>query len=326
MAMEPAAAALAALLSVAGLELPASAPPAPPALPAVPQDLIEAGKVWGHHRQAGLLSENNPESAATFSFAVLGDVEPGRFPWERIFAPRGAFPKLMAAIHSRKPDLIVQLGDFVSQGTPENYREYISALERHVRLPLLTVIGNHDRPQPNDNQGDKILYKSVFGKTDFYYDHNGCRFIGLDSSDRRLTPEQLDWLDQVLDTRQRKFIFTHVPPLFLKSILRSPEREYSGKQSDYSGYFTEGSERFRALAAAHRIDRVYMGHIHAMAVAELDGVRYVLTGGGGSPLYPLPPGYPSLREAHSIEVTVAPESITETAHLLDGSTIPLDQR
>lgn len=106
------------------------------------------------------------------------------------------------------------------------------------------MIGNHDRPEPNDNQGDKTLYKSIFGATDFYYDHNGCRFIGLDSSDRRLTPQQLDWLDQVLDTRQRIFIFTHVPPIFLKGKLRSPERQDAEKQPDYSGHFTEGSARW----------------------------------------------------------------------------------
>lgn len=74
----------------------------------------------------------------------------------------------------------------------------------------------------------------------------------------------------------------------------------------------------------HRVDRVYMGHIHALGTAVIDGVRYGLTGGGGSPLYPLPPGYPTLREAHSIEVAVSPESIEETVHLLDGSTFPLD--
>lgn len=325
MALQPAAAVLAALVSVSGLEIPAS-PPTPQDSPAIPTDLIEAGKRWGHSRQAELLPTGTPGSTEHFTFEVIGDVEPGRFPWERIFAPAGAFRKLMAAIHSRKPHLIVQLGDFVSKGTPENYREYIAALMENVSLPLLTVIGNHDRPQPNDNSGDKTLYRSVFGTTDFYYDYNGSRFIGLDSSDRKVTPEQLDWLDDVLDTRQRKFIFTHVPPALLKGKLRSPENEVSPQQADYSVYFTEGSDRFGELAVRHRVDRVYMGHIHAMATADVAGVRYVLSGGGGSPLYPLPPGYPNLREAHSISVRVSPGAILETVHLLNGTSITLDWR
>jgi hypothetical protein len=55
-----------------------------------------------------------------------------------------------------------------------------------------------------------------------------------------------------------------------------------------------------------------MGHIHAFWAADHRGVRYIISGGGGSPLYPLPPGYPKKRFAHTLNVAVGPSGLVET--------------
>ncbi len=302
----------------------AEAPAAQEGKPVVPPDLAAARERWGNQAQLSKLQAVRPGPQERFSFAVLGDVETGRYPWSRLMAPKGAFRELMRQAHAENPDLVVQLGDFVSHGDAKNYRKYLQVLERLIRLPYFSVIGNHDRPQPNQDDGDKSLYRAVFGETDFFFDHGGWRFIALDSSDRKVTPAQLDWLESALAGAPRSMIFTHVPPRYLKGKLKSPPRK--GVQAEginFSAYFSEGSSGFEALVTRYRPARVYMGHIHALATADHAGVRHVLTGGGGSPLYPLPPSYPKRRIAHFILSTAGPDGVRDSVREIDGARLEL---
>ena len=75
-----------------------------------------------------------------------------------------------------------------------------------------------------------------------------------------------------------------------------------------------------SLMSANKVARVYMGHIHGLGVLERGGVKYVLTGGGGSPLYP---GPVKQRLHHWLSVEAGPEGLVETVHTADGSTFPL---
>lgn len=286
-----------------------------------PEDLTAAGEVWGNEAQIAKLRAAHPGPKESFLFAVIGDAEPGRFPWQRIFAPGRAFPRQIGRIQGMKADFMVQLGDIVSKGTVRNYRALAEFLAAEVRIPLLTVIGNHDRSVPNGD-GDKTLFKTLFRQTDYFLDYNGWRFIVLDTSDRRLAPEQVAWLEAALSPRRPTVVFTHVPPGYLRKRLSSP---FSPESYNASGYFEEGSAEFRRLVADAGVKRVYMGHIHAFGTAELDGVRYVLTAGGGSPLYPLPPGYPKRKRPHFVGVEVGPWGLRETVYELDGTTFQLPQ-
>ncbi|MBI5623342.1 MAG: metallophosphoesterase [Elusimicrobia bacterium] len=288
--------------------------------PAAPRvDLAEAGKVWGNDVQIAKLLASHPEPKASFQFAVIGDAEPGRFPWQRIFAPSDAFRKHIRRIQGKNADFMIQLGDIVSKGVEGNYVKLVEFLNAEVRLPFLVVPGNHDRSQPN-GEADKNLFKAVFVKTDYTFDYNGWRFIVLDSADRRLLPEQLSWLAGLLETRLPVLVFTHVPPGYLRGLLVSPMTE---KGYNMSGYFDEGSAEFRKLVSAAKVARVYFGHIHALGTAQVDGVRYVLTAGGGSPLYPLPPGYPKRKTTHFLGVEAGPWGLRETVFELDGKSHPL---
>lgn len=301
-------------------------PAAPASVPgvaeAVPPDLVAARGTWGNQAQLSKLRSGGP-SKETFTFAVIGDMENGRFPWQRIFAPKGACAALLAKIHAGPSEFIVQLGDFVSKGTVDNYREFLAFLAKRVTLPLFAVIGNHDRSKPNGD-ADKILYDAVFGEKDYYFDHHGWRLIALDTSDRKLTSAQLAWLEAALGSELPSLIFTHIPPGYLRKRIKSYEPKGAGAEAlNMSGYFDEGSEEFGRLVAQGRVKRVYMGHIHAFGLAEKDGVRYVLTGGGGSPLYPLPPGYPKRKFAHYVQVTAGPGALTETVFELGGASYGL---
>lgn len=285
-----------------------------------------------HRAQFQWLRERHPEHRERFSISVIGDAEKGRFPWERFFSPGDeAFTLQLKDVQSRAPDFIFQLGDLVSVGTPENFQEMLSLLSTESTVPFFSIIGNHDRSAPN-GPADKSEYRRAFGDTDFYFDYNGWRFIGLDSSDRRLTPEQIRWLQHVLSAPQRKIIFTHVPPAFLRGKFGGGDAASESKMpalpQDYwddvlTAYFAQGSAEFEQLVGAAKVDRVYMGHIHAFAAAEHHGVGYVLTGGGGSPLYPLPRSFPQTMMAHTIWAELSPDGVKETVRVLSGETFPL---
>jgi len=322
--------------------------PAPPSAPVelaarstpVPSDLAAAKSRVGIAAQLAKVGARG--AADAFTFGVIGDAEPGRFPWERLFTPgRHAFSDQLKSLQDAAPDFILQLGDFVSQGDADNYRVHVALLDSLARVPLLRTVGNHDRSHPNGN-ADKNLYDAVFGPRDYFFDHGNWRFISLDSSDRKVTSAQLAWLAKALEGPRRKVIFTHVPPAYLKglkelSVSASGPRlsaedipadadEKEGYIHDvFTNFFSEGSDEFERLVEQGNVAAVYMGHIHAFWAADRGGVRYVISGGGGSPLYPLPPGYPQRRFAHYMTVLAAPDGdFVETVHpYRGGSTIVL---
>ncbi|MBI4425745.1 MAG: metallophosphoesterase [Elusimicrobia bacterium] len=312
----------------------AGAPPAAPdasalrnrrfAPPAPPPDLAQAAARWANAVQARKVRSVAPSQPVRL--AVIGDAEPGRFPWQRIFAPKDGQERILRLAHAASPDAIVQLGDFVSKGTVPNYRKHVALLDSAVTLPLLSVVGNHDRSQPN-GPADKTLYGAVFGPGDFFTDAGDWRLILLDSADRRVGAGQLAWLEGALAGGKRNLIFTHVPPAFLAGKLVSPKLsglDQEKKVEAFEGFFTEGSRAFGELAARYRVERVYLGHIHALATARHLGVPYVLTGSGGSPHYPLPPGFPQEKATHFIRVELDRAGVRDTIHTLDGRTVALD--
>src|SRR5262249_30643276 len=92
-----------------------------------------------------------------------------------------------------------------------------------------------------------------------------------------------------------------------------------------TAYFSQNSVAFGRLLAERRVSRVYMGHIHAFGVARRGPTTFVLSGGGGSPLYPLPPGEPRRKFTAFLEVNVSGDSVSETVHELSGASYPMPQ-
>jgi len=300
----------------------------------VPPELAAAKGRVGIEAQLAKLGSSPAER---FAFGVIGDAEPGRFPWERVFSPGPhVFADQMTALQAAAPDFILQLGDFVSKGVPENYQKHVDWLDANARVPLLRCLGNHDRSRPNGD-ADKNLYDAVFGPRDYFFDRGGWRFIALDSSDRKVTAAQLAWLKSALAVPGRKVVFTHVPPAYLKKLkplaevgaletdsaafdeYQKNDQKSGGFHDFFTNYFDDGAAEFENLISSGGVAAVYMGHIHAFWAADHRGVRYVISGGGGSPLYPLPPGYPKKRFAHYLTVTASPAGLTETVHPLKGA-------
>jgi 3',5'-cyclic AMP phosphodiesterase CpdA len=235
-------------------------------------------------------------------------VEPCRFRLLRlVFNRPRVFARQLRAIQEGPAAFCVQLGDMVGRGSPRFYGRFLEELGRlGVRKPYLTVIGNHDRSRPN-GPSDSALYRHLFGPCNYFFDSGPARFVVLDTSYRRLRPAQLRWLGGVLRTRLRKLVFTHMGPVQLGL--------WGGSIAHAHGGFSRGAREFTELVSSMGVDRVYVGHVHAFGVQDYLGVRYVLTGGGGSALFPS--GTPD-RFHHYLTVCVDQHGIREKVHPLEG--------
>jgi hypothetical protein len=250
-----------------------------------------------------------------YRFAVIGDAEPGRFWfWRALFnRDQHAFWKQLKKADRAGADFILQLGDMVSRGVPRNFRAFFENLRAAApRTPYLTVIGNHDRHNPHGVSNSRV-YRSLFGPTDYTFERGGRRFVVLDNSAGRITPGQLEWLRSVLSADKPAVVFTHIPPAPL-----GEWTDFAGRKG--AGGFRAGADEFMRLMSERKVARVYMGHVHGLGVLDRGGVRYVLTGGGGSPLYP---GPVKDRFHHYLTVDDGPDGLVETVHRSDGTSFRL---
>lgn len=288
--------------------------PAPAHLPGELGLLQKQASVWRTDEQLTKLAATSRQAGESFRFAVIGDAEPGRFWFARqLFNTPGVFWKLLARADRSGSDFIFQLGDMVSRGSITNFCSFIRGLfSVGPRTPYLTALGNHDRHKPHGITNDRV-YRAAFGSPDYAFTRGGWRFVNVDSSAGRITAEQLKWLEGELDPAVPTVVFTHMPP--------APLSEWTdwGSMKGVGG-FKQGSEAFMNLMTANKVARVYMGHVHGLGVLERGGVRYVLTGGGGSPLYP---GPVKQRLHHWLSVEAGPDGLDETVHADDGSSFPL---
>lgn len=266
---------------------------------------------WRTETQLESLRGGGAERADRVDFAVIGDAEPGRFLWSRLlFGTPGAFHSQLAGIRAEPVDLVIQLGDMVSRGLPGHYAEFLDELDRHrPGRPYFTVLGNHDRRSPHGHS-DASEYRAAFGEPNYFFDRGPARFIILDTSEEGLRDSQRRWLNHALDTDRIKLVFMHKPPAGLAPWV-------AGR----FGGFVKGSDAMMRLFSRRGVARVYMGHVHGFAQARVDGVTYVLTGGGGSPLYPsLVPH----RFHHYLVVSAGPDGVSETLQKLGGERLALD--
>jgi 3',5'-cyclic AMP phosphodiesterase CpdA len=208
-----------------------------------------------------------------FSFAVVGDSGSGG---------RGqlAVARLLERL---EPDLILHTGDVVYPAGEERHydRRFFAPYRRIIaQVPIFAVLGNHDvrggggayldnfHP-PRDNPRNTKRYYS--------FDWGGAHFVALDSElyygDGGASPEeQKAFLEEDLAATRRpwKFAFLH----------RSP----------YGSSRHGGDEKVRedleAVFVRHGVDVVFAGHDHVYErTVPINGVTYVVTGGGGRRLY-----------------------------------------
>ncbi len=201
-------------------------------------------------------------SPKPFTFAVVGDARAHTM-WKTV----------ATAVLAKNPRFIVQTGDNNdAAGSAANWAEYYSvAKDMFANIPVFAAQGNHDTGSnysvynvgPQSSSNSDLYYAFVYGNASFVA-------IDTNSSSAAMT----GWISNALPklTGGPLFSFHHHPLYSCGSHGSS-----TTLQGTYQGMFE-----------TNHVTTDFTGHDHDLIVWNaINGVRYVVSGGGGTGLYPL---------------------------------------
>jgi hypothetical protein len=268
-----------------------------------------------------------PAAPQPLRFAVYGDM---RYPGH------AAHRSIVEALVREAPALVVNTGDLTDVGSEEsNWQKYFEITAPLGAIaPVVPALGNHDA----DRRGaGAALTWGLFGVPASgppgwtSLDLGGVHFVILSTNEMR-DPAQRAWLQEDLARARRHharaiFAFCHEGPW--------AHGLHGGESMMVRDY--------APLLAAGHVDVLFSGHDHiyerGVGVTPSGKLTYVVTGGGGAPLYNPrcqaasgpPPNVPGPLPAcpasvavltnayHYVIVEVAPDGITLCPRRPDGS-------
>jgi hypothetical protein len=215
-----------------------------------------------------------------FSFVVAGDS--GAWPDPTADA---IFAQLLRQAAELRPVFFANLGDFAGPGTPARHRHYLRLIEP-LPVPDLCLIGNHDLEDPRATQA----WTEVHGPRNFTFACADTRFVAIDGASGQAgelgdtTPadtagpsaEALAYLDAALGAASEpdRVVLLHAPPHLDGHYAPQPECG-----------FRQGEPEFLEIIHRHGVELVCCAHGLGFDHHVRDGVRYVMSGGGGAALY-----------------------------------------
>ncbi len=221
--------------------------------------------------------------AAPFRFVVMGDNRPAG-----VYAPQPPILEVIfRQINELGPAFVVSTGDSVygytlfGRDTRRQYRDFLEK-RRILACPFYSCPGNHD---VTGRKGWKY-FRKYMGKPYRAFRYGGCLFVLLNTEEpdahHDIRGKQLRWLKARLEESEargerHRFVFMH-HPLFIPRLKSRRKHRHEPEDRD----------ALHALFAAHHVDAVFAGHEHYYHRQVVDGVVYIITAGGGAPLYASP--------------------------------------
>jgi predicted phosphodiesterase len=215
-----------------------------------------------------------PLGDAPYTYIVFGDTR----------TRHEIHAKIVAQILKENPSFVLHAGDLVANGLNQSDWDRFFEIERDLlrNVAFYPVPGNHERnaevyfqyfafPPENGH-----CYSFDWGSAHFAaFDTNDVGHTSKEKADFR--QEQIDWLREDLGRNKKPltFVLTHHP---IYSAVTTRRTAAARLAAQLEKVFIEGS--VTAVFSGH--DHNYQHHVHA-------GIHYVVSGGGGAPLYPVSP-------------------------------------
>jgi acid phosphatase type 7 len=255
-----------------------------------------------------------PDAFAPFRFVLYGDSRGGH----------AAHAAVMRGIAREGADFVVHTGDLVGNGSVEAQWQRFFDIEREAlrNAAWVPVVGNHELQGSNrdaiENFRRYVHSEEDSPRPEFDYTlrYGNVQLVLANAFDNWTSAPMRAWLEDQL-TRMR----TESPDDFVIVVL------HWGMHS--SGNHGEN----RALRAAgiadvfrrHGVDLVVAGHDHIYERGEERGLRYIVTGGAGAPLYDraVARAYSQVfaHQYHYVRVDAERERLSITAVRPDGSVL-----
>jgi hypothetical protein len=252
-----------------------------------------------------------PRGDAPYNFVVYGDTRTRNDVHRRVMAE---------LLKHGTPDFVLQTGDMVADGEDSSLWPTFFEIEKDLlrQTVFFPSLGNHER--------NTAYFGSLFLKENGYYSFNwgnahfavinsdiGNAAIGQRAKDAFWT-EQTRWLEDDLERHQRdryRFVIAHHPPFTAVSRRQGDNPQMTALVPLF--------EKYQVTAAL-------FGHDHNYQHYLKNGIHYVVTGGGGAPLYDVDkPPSGITQKVESVENFVRVNADSSGLHFeaiaIDGHTI-----
>lgn len=210
------------------------------------------------------------QNAASWRFGFVGDTQLGREIVDRIFA----------RLREAKVDFVLHLGDIVDDAADDDEWNYVLGKAAEYGLRLRPVVGNHDRLLGTADRGE-TRFQEFFPELEntFYtFEHREVGFLML-NSERSLAP----W------TEQGRFLATKLAELARPTIVCLHRPVFTCGHRDRANQFVRRLWLHGPLVGGPAA-MVLSGHHHYYdRTKPLDGITYVVSGGGSKKLYEAQP-------------------------------------
>lgn len=236
----------------------------------------------------------------TFSFVVYGDNRTNNTDHQSV----------VNRALTVAPDFALNTGDLVANGTEATQWETFFEIERELlrTTPFFPCLGNHEQ-----NSGHYFdLFHLPNNERYYSFDYGNAHIVALETDgyqDYSAGSSQYNWLaNDLANTSQPwKFVFFHFPPYS------------SGSHGDDA----IAQRDLVPLFEQYGVQLVFNGHDHDYERSLVNGVNYIVAGGGGAPLYSVGSGpYTVYAEStlHVVSITVNQHTLTSVAVRPDGTT------
>ncbi|MCD6498000.1 MAG: metallophosphoesterase [Deltaproteobacteria bacterium] len=267
---------------------------------------IQGQDAWASGR---FKTEGRPSDS--FTFLVMGDTRSDVL----------AHSAVVDAMATEDAAFFLHTGDVVARPEELLYRRFFAIEWPLLRnVSMLPALGNHELSGswqkgralfkkffrfPNRGPGPGIEYSFVYGNSMVLFLDSNMEFTGS---------EQTSWATSKLieamsdPTIRHVFVVIHHGPF--SSGPHGPNWELVD---------SELMEQFQRFG----VDIIFSGHDHLYERGRIGNVRYVVSAGGGAPLYPIKRRLPNTEVVesthHYVRVRVSGDAVEVAAYRLDGS-------
>jgi hypothetical protein len=264
------------------------------------------GKALG---QGHFTTAPRSDSGAPLKFLVYGDNR----------TDPTAHAAVVRALAATTSDFLVNTGDMVEDGgRAEDWHSFFDIEAKLLRdRALFVAIGNHELY--DDQAGANFArYFGFAGPGGVPQPHgtvrlSNVRFFFLNAMHDWGAGEDRRWLERELAQADNE-------PGLVWRIAVMHQGPWSG--GPHGANATLIRAHLPELLEAHRVDLVFSGHDHIYERGDVGGVKYVVSGGGGAPLYRASRIASTRKQEstyHFIEVVAGGEAIRLVARRIDGS-------
>ena len=158
-----------------------------------------------------------------------------------------------------QPTHVFVAGDVVMSGLPAEHEVFQSICRRYP-WKWHVAMGDHDRPLS--------VFEKYWGPPHSVTKFGGWRFIGVDTSERRFTVKESNWLRRQI--KHKAVIYMHMPPSIEGWVFHALSAECTSR---FLGVLDDSLGQVKAC---------FFGHIHSYDCQQYRGIPLIVTGGGGA--------------------------------------------